>query len=755
MSMISFSVYSQVEVSGRIVDEENHGLPYVNVVMLNHGDSTLITGTISDFDGNFSFKTEKKGFLKVSCMGYEDYYIDNLQINMPEIVLRQSDLQLDAVDIIAERKKIQINGDAMVTNVSGTPIAKLSDIQHVLNVVPGLVSQNETLKVLGKGEPLVFINNRKIRDLSEVFQLSPDNIKNIELITNPGAKYDSEVKAVLIINTVAPTGEGLSIDNKLSVGYQYKTYYSDNLKLNYRKKNLDVFASCAYSETKSHENVISTDETFLSSYYNMHTDDDNYAHKRPFSSKIGLDYGFNSGNSIGIQYSNALGNSDMESCTSAKTYQDQFFSDMLHSNNTGESKSGCHLVNVYNSGRLLSWDYEMDFDAMFMSSDYEHLIDELSDKGSPMYLDCNEENKSSLYAFKLEFYRDLLKGDITFGTEHTFVDRNGVCEYLNNMLNNSDCSVRDRNSAVYGEFSQYFDVWSFTAGLRYELVRSDYYEFGTKQGDCCRKYHDLCPSLSFNITPGDLDIQISYDRSVQRPYYDQLNNNVGFITRYSYETGNPLLKPSYIDDFCINLVYGDFSFMADYMVNHDYIYDSYTMYGDNSQVSLVKPDNYGKFNSFQSTVAYSPTFGLYRPNLSASLFWQDMSIVFCGNNKIFDSPSGYVMFSNLFDFPKKTTLNVSFNYSTPGDDELGWVDENFACNFEFSKGFGNWTVAFVCDDVFGSENHRFNLYGNVRKCTIEKNYDTRKIELSVRYQLNPAKSKYKGTGAGNDEKERM
>ena len=386
--MISFSVYSQVEVSGRIVDEENHGLPYVNVVMLNHGDSTLITGTISDFDGNFSFKTEKKVFLKVSCIGYEDYYIDNLQINMPEIVLRQSYLQLDAVDIIAERKKIQIKGDAMVTNVSGTPIAKLSDIQHVLNVVPGLVSQNETLKVLGKGEPLVFINNRKIRDLSEVFQLSPDNIKNIELITNPGAKYDSEVKAVLIINTVAPTGEGLSIDNKLSVGYQYKTYYSDNLKLNYRKKNLDVFASCAYSETKSHENVISTDETFLSSYYNMHTDDDNYAHKRPFSSKIGLDYGFNSGNSIGIQYSNALGNSDMESCTSAKTYQDQFFSDMLHSNNTGESKSGCHLVNVYNSGRLLSWDYEMDFDAMFMSSDYEHLIDELSDKGSPMYLDC-------------------------------------------------------------------------------------------------------------------------------------------------------------------------------------------------------------------------------------------------------------------------------------------------------------------------------------------------------------------------------
>ena len=101
------------------------------------------------------------------------------------------------------------------------------------------------------------------------------------------------------------------------------------------------------------------------------------------------------------------------------------------------------------------------------------------------------------------------------------------------------------------------------------------------------------------------------------------------------------------------------------------------------------------------------------------------------------------------------TLQADFSFLTCGDDELDWIDKNFSFNFEVSKMLGKWTVSFLCDDVFKTENHSFNFYGNIRKCTVEKLSDTRKIELSVRYKFNAAKSKYKGTGAGNDEKERM
>ncbi len=666
-----------------------------------------------------------------------------------------SDVNLDEITVVARRQFTKIKDGAVVTKISGSPVAKLSDIKHVLNVVPGVVCQNESIEILGKGEPLVYINNRKIRDLSEVYQLSPDNIKNVELITNPGAKYDSEVKAVLKINTLKPSGEGFSVDNKLSFGHQYKTYYSDNLKVNYRHKNLDVFSSVNYSEKKSHENVLSTDETFLSSYYNMFTDDDNYNFRKPFSSKIGMNYGLKSGNSVGFNYSNRLQTSDIKSNTLTNLRQDGSLVENLNSSNSGSKKSGYHQINVYNSGSFFSWDYEIDFDAMYNFSDYNHLINEFSDAGPTIILDCDEMNNTSLYAFKSEFYKDILSGGITLGTEHSFVNRKGICEYLQNADNNSNCRVKESNSAFYGEFNQDFDTWSFTLGLRYENVKSDYFEYEFRQKEYCRKYQNLFPSVSVDFSLGETDFSVSYDRSIQRPYYEQLGNNIGFINRYAYETGNPLLKPAYFDDFCVNFVYKDFSFMADFFINNDYIYDSYTNYAGNSQTSLIKPDNYNKFNSFQTTVSYNPTFGIYRPNFSASLYWQDMAIEFCGSKKVFDKPYGEFKFDNLFELPKQITLNTGVSYITVGDYELGRIDKNFFCNFEISKVFGNWTVSFLCDDVFSTENLYFNIYGNIRKCTIEKQSDTRKIELSVRYKFNPAKSKYKGTGAGNDEKQRM
>ena len=672
-----------------------------------------------------------------------------------DLISDSSDVNLDEITVVARRQFTKIKDGAVVTKISGSPIAKLSDIQHVLNVIPGVVSQNESIKILGKGEPLIYINNRKIKDLSEVYMLSPDNIKNVELITNPGAKYDSEVKAVLKINTLKPCGEGFSADNKLSFGYQYKPYYSDNLKVNYRKENLDLFAAVNFGETKSKENVVSTDETFLSSYYNLFTDDYNYSLRKPFSSKIGMNYVFKSGNSVGFNYSNKLQTSDIESFTFTNLRQDGSLIEKLNSNNIGGKKSGYHQINVYNSGSFLSWDYETDFDVMYNFYNYDHLINEVSDAGKTIVLDCGEKNDAALYAFKLEFYKEILSGGITIGTENSFVNRKGICEYLQNADNNSVSRVKESNSAFYGEFNQDFDNWSFTLGLRYENVKSDYFEYEIRQKEYCRKYQNLFPSVSVDFALGETNFSVSYDRNIERPYYEQLGNNIGFINRYSYETGNPLLKPAYFDDFCVNFVYKDLTLTADYLINHDYIYEAYSGYGGNEQVSLLKHENYDKFHNFQTAVSYNPAFGFYRPNLYAGLFWQDMSIDFCGEKKTFDKPLGVFRFGNLLELPGKTTLHLDLNFLTSGDDELGRVDRTFSVNFEVSKILRNWTVSFLCDDVFKTENHCFNFYGNIRKCTVEKLSDTRKIEIALRYKFNPAKSKYKGTGAGNKEKWRL
>ena len=756
-SVMLIATASAQTISGRVTDENTQPVSFANIVLLS-GDSTFVNGTITDENGNYSIvHDERAKMLRVSCLGFETSFIDiNINENYGQIILKSADSQLDEITITAHRQLTQIKGDALVTNISGSPIAKLADVGHVLNVIPGIVSQDESIKVLGKGEPLVYINNRKISDLSEVYQLSPDNIKTIELIRNPGAKYDAEVKAVLKITTIAPTGEGFAIDNKLSIGHQFDNFYMDNnLKINYRYKNLDLFAAASYGKKNFKENVLSTDETFLSSYYNMFTDINNNTDKQPFSSKLGFNYAFKSGNSIGFEYSNKLQMSDVHYSTLTNLREDGNLTENLNSSDNGDKNTGYHLVNLYNSGSLLSWDYEIDFDAMHNFNEYNHTINEQSDAGNDIVLNCNEENDASLYAFKLEANKEIFKGDVTLGTEHSFVDRSGESTYLQNADNNTDYRLKENNSAIYTELTQDFSLWSFTLGLRYEFVKSNYYENSIKRDDCCRSYHNWFPSVSVDFFPGDAEFSLCYERSIQRPYYEQLGNNIGFINRYAYETGNPLLRPAFYDDFSLMVTFKDFTFMADYMINHDYIYEAYSSYGDNEQVSLLKHENYDKFNAVQLSLAYNHKFGFYRPNFYVSIFRQDMWINFRNEKKVFDKPSGVIRINNLFELPWQTTLNAGFDYFTPGDDELGWVDENYSFNIDISKIFGNWTVSFVCDDVFKTTNTYFNFYGAIRKCTIEKLSDTRKLELSIRYKLNSSKSKYKGTGAVNDEKERM
>ena len=105
--------------------------------------------------------------------------------------------------------------------------------------------------MFGKGEPLIYINNRLVRDNSELERLSSKDISKVELIQNPGAEYDATVKAVLKIRTVRHAGEGLGVNVRSNVSQSHKTSNTDQLNLNYRKNGLDLFGMVNYSLWRS------------------------------------------------------------------------------------------------------------------------------------------------------------------------------------------------------------------------------------------------------------------------------------------------------------------------------------------------------------------------------------------------------------------------------------------------------------------------------------------------------------------------
>ncbi len=232
---------SAENISGTVMDTSQKPVEFANVVLLNPQDSTYITGGISNIDGHFSLEVSQSGLLRVNCLGFDEVYVPGASGNVGNIVLSQSGVKLDEVVVSASRPMTKIKDDALVTTVENSPLAHAGTAKDVLGRVPGVIKNGESIEVLGKGAPLVYINGRLMRNASELDQLSSASIKDVEVITSPGAQYDASVNSVIRIKTVKPVGEGFGFDSRTVLGVAHYIYGLEELNFNYRKDGFDLF----------------------------------------------------------------------------------------------------------------------------------------------------------------------------------------------------------------------------------------------------------------------------------------------------------------------------------------------------------------------------------------------------------------------------------------------------------------------------------------------------------------------------------
>lgn len=207
LSMLLPVVTYAQSITGKLIDTQNQPVPFANIITLA-ADSAFIAGTVSNDDGSFEVTANPNAaLLKVSYIGYQEVIlpIEN-KSDMGIIRLQEESTLLGEVVVKGTIPVTRIKGDAMVTTIENSVLADVGSAKDVLSKVPGLVlkkgEMSDAFEVLGKGAPLIYINGREVRNQSELEQLNSDEIKNVELITNPGARYDASVKAVVRIQTV-------------------------------------------------------------------------------------------------------------------------------------------------------------------------------------------------------------------------------------------------------------------------------------------------------------------------------------------------------------------------------------------------------------------------------------------------------------------------------------------------------------------------------------------------------------------------
>lgn len=223
------------------MDEKDQSLSYANVVLLSLPDSAFVTGTVSDESGSFTLKANQNDLLlRVSSIGYTTIYNKVEKPDLGTIRLMPDAQLLGEGDL----PKIQLKGDAQVTNVQNTILEKAGTGNDLLNKLPGVSAEGRYGKCLWSGWAEIYINGRKMRNASELDQLSSDNVKRVEVVRNPGARYDATVKAVVRIYTRKSQGEGFGFDNRFSTYYKYGWMVLDQFNFNYRKDKFDLGECC-------------------------------------------------------------------------------------------------------------------------------------------------------------------------------------------------------------------------------------------------------------------------------------------------------------------------------------------------------------------------------------------------------------------------------------------------------------------------------------------------------------------------------
>ena len=248
IALTAFSTIAQ-NISGKVIDEQNQPIEFANVALYSLLDSTLRTGTVSNKIGEFilsSNGTETNGYLQISFIGYETKTVTATTEQI--IILKDNSNFLDDVVVKGSRKIYKIDNGSIVASVKNTVLETLPTTNEVIAQLPFLSGSDGNFTVFGKGIPIIYINDRLVRNNKELEQLSPSDIKNIRVITRPGAQYDATVKAVIKITTEKPVGEGLSgmlyaqgKQNTVLSGSEYVSF-------NYRTGVWDASGYCLLSK---------------------------------------------------------------------------------------------------------------------------------------------------------------------------------------------------------------------------------------------------------------------------------------------------------------------------------------------------------------------------------------------------------------------------------------------------------------------------------------------------------------------------
>ncbi|MEL5993653.1 TonB-dependent receptor domain-containing protein [Hymenobacter segetis] len=576
LSAFAAAGQTRVAVSGSVLAA---GAPveFATITLHRAADSTVVKSEFSDARGRFQLEAPSGARYRVSAaqVGFVRFWSAPFELPAAGLALPAFDIQASAatdlkeVTVTGHKPLFERQADRTIVNVEDSPLSAGSTTLDVLARSPGVtVGNGDNLSLKGRQGVLVMIDGKRVAmtgtELADYLRNLPaDQLKNIELITNPPAKYDAQGSAgIIAINLKKDQRQGTNGNLSASFGRGQYNKYNTSLTLNHRQGKLNVFGTYGYADREGFQ-ALTIHRDFLSTGQITGTSDqENFVHVRNFAHtyKAGLDYNLTERTTVGLSVNgqavrvpqDGTSTAVQADATGVPIRRYQADNDRaLRFPNAAANLNFKHVFADSLGARELTADADY---AQYRSIRLQTLTTNFSlPVQSPVILDSDQRGTLTIQSFKADYTQPLNKlTKLEAGVKTSLVNSDNNVLFTNTQDGQTTIDTNQSNHFIYHEninagyvtITQTTPKTTLTAGLRAEQTNATGQQEVGDEPFAPRHYVQLFPSAAIRRSlSAQHELSLSLSRRIDRPTYNQLNPFRTYIDATTYGSGNPTLLP--------------------------------------------------------------------------------------------------------------------------------------------------------------------------------------------------------------------
>lgn len=804
VGLVSLTASSQSQTStgkiqGTVIDGSTKTIESATITLLNAVDSSVVKLSVADKTGKYVFEIVPYGkyIVSISAVGHLKGYSElveinavNQLVNLKTIELIPQAKSLSAVVITTKKPLIEQKIDRMVVNVDASVTNVGTTALEVLEKSPGIsVDKDGNISLKGKQGVQIYIDGRPTylggADLANYLtSLSSSQLDQIEIMTNPPAKYEASGNSG-IINIKTKKTKQFGYSGSISSTYSQSRYPrpSQSVNFNYRKNKVNLFTTLGYNNRKSFNDIdiqrkfIESSTKEIKSHFDQETKIRD--HRQSYNAKLGLDYSISKKTILGvvmtgsINPSNFRSNSDVNISDAGNILLSRTLANSGNDTKWQSFTTNLNLRHVFDStGKEFSADVDY---LNYKRTNSNHLINAYFDPmGQPMQkadtLYGNLPQDITVRTAKFDYTHPLKKGaKFEAGLKTSFVstDNDAIYDSLNygvrvRDIGRSNHFMYEENvNAAYVNFSKPLSKKIFGQfGVRVENTNAKGVQLTTGE-KFNRNYTQLFPTAYLQFKANEKNSYgLNYGRRINRPDYEDLNPFIEFLDRYTYERGNPNLKPQFSHNIELNHTYKGFlTTTLNYTRTTDIINEVLEQFPDKNETA-IKKENIARQRQYGLAVnAGGQIKKWWSANLYANVYNNLFEGMINGGFEKISATTGQFNVSNQFKIGKTWGAELSGFYRTPGIDGVFRIGSFGMMNLGVSKQVlkGKGSLRFSVRDVLYSQQIDGTIkYGNI-DAAFQQARDSRVFSLNFSYRFSKGKvnAQKRKTGGAGDEQNRI